>query len=184
MNYGKHCAVTLAAAAFLAAGAVTTSSATATPAAGQRGALASFEHRQIDLSRGWGEARACGVWRTRDGVACFRTVAELDRHAALVERGADRADPRARCASPLQLGQDENMKGRVLRFYDRGSWQNLGAYGFNDETSAYRTGACTAHLARDANGGGNWYPGYTGPNHTEIRLLSGWNDEITSLKID
>jgi len=57
-------------------------------------------------------------------------------------------------------------------------------YGFDNQLSSYITGACYAHLAENTNGGGFWYPGYTGPNHGEQYLSAGWNDRVSSIKID
>jgi hypothetical protein len=159
-----------------------TASATAAKAAAAKGVTATFEGKRVDLSRGWGAARACGVWQ--DAVECFRTAGELDRKAAGIARGRTAAGVLAACSTPLQLGEHNELRGRVLRFYDRGYWQNLGAYDFNDKTSSYRTGACTAHLAEHNDGRGYWYPGNTGPNHYEPSMRSGWNDRVSSIKID
>ncbi|MBL1083656.1 hypothetical protein JK359_17055 [Streptomyces actinomycinicus] len=148
----------------------------------EEGVTASFDGKRADLSKGWGAAKACGVWR--EGVRCFRTVGELDRKAAAVNTSRAKAGVRAACSTPLQLGEDNDLRGRVLKFYDRGYWQNLGGYGFNDKTSSYRTGACTAHLAEHNDGRGYWYPGNTGPSHYEPSMRSGWNDRVSSIKID
>lgn len=90
----------------------------------------------------------------------------------------------ASCSSPLRLYEHGNYGGRQLQFYDRGYWQNLADYGFDNQLSSYITGACYAHLAENTNGGGYWYPGYTGPNHGEPFLSAGWNDRVSSIKID
>ncbi|MFI8364263.1 hypothetical protein ACIGD1_29400 [Streptomyces sp. NPDC085612] len=181
MGKQKFLAVACAAAAMAGAGwAAGAPAAAAQPA--QRGVVASFDGTAIDLSRGWGAARACGVWQ--GAVACFRSVEELDRKAADEARSRLASVALAACSTPLQLGEHNDLRGRVLRFYDRGFWQNLGGYGFNDQTSSYRTGACTAHLAEHNDGQGYWYPGNTGPNHYESGMRSGWNDRVSSIKID
>ncbi|GHE63566.1 hypothetical protein [Streptomyces capitiformicae] len=176
-------AATLAAAAVLGAGSATTGQAAAAASA-PRGAVATFEGKKTDLSGGWGAAKACGVWQ--NSVNCFRTTAELDRKATQVYADRTAAGIRARCSSPLELGEHIDLRpnGRILRFYDRGSWQNLTRYNFNNKTSSYRTGACTAHLAENLGGEGNWYPGNTGPNHYERAMSSRWNDRVSSIKID
>ncbi|MEV0528612.1 hypothetical protein AB0I66_34855 [Streptomyces sp. NPDC050439] len=180
MRQKKLLAATCASAAALALGLTAGGPASATTSA--KGVTASFEGKRVDLSSGWGEAKACGVWR--DGVKCFRTVAELDRKAGDITRSRAASGALAACSSALQLGEHNDLRGRVLRFYDRGSWQNLDGYSFNDKTSSYRTGACTAHLAEHNGGRGYWYPGNTGPNHYEPSMRSGWNDRVSSIKID
>jgi hypothetical protein len=78
-------AATLATAAVLGAGLAATGQAAAAASA-PRGAIATFEGKRIDLSGGWGAAKACGVWQ--GSVSRFRTTAELDRKATQVN--ADR----------------------------------------------------------------------------------------------
>ncbi|MFF8830879.1 hypothetical protein [Streptomyces sp. NPDC015131] len=185
----KTLAVTCVTAAVVTLGGLTAAAPAAAETSGAgtatvsgRGVTATFEGGRLDLARGWGDARACGVWR--DAVTCFRTVAELDRNAAAVGRARAESGALAACSSPLQLAEHNNLRPRILRFYDRGYWQNLDRYSFNDKTSSYRTGACTAHLAEHNDGRGYWYPGNTGPNHTENAMRSGWNDRVSSIKID
>src|SRR3712207_601174 len=43
-----------------------------------------FEGKQIDLSKGWGEAKACVAWDSADASACFRSEAELDAYTAKI----------------------------------------------------------------------------------------------------
>ncbi len=181
MRQKKFLAAACASVGLLAAGLTVAGPASATPPAGN-GVIASFENKKIDLSKEWGAAKACGVWQ--NAVECFRTVSDLDDKAAAVAKSRTAPGIRARCSTPLQLGEHNSLRGRVLRFYDRGSWQNLGSYNFNDKTSSYRTGACTAHLAEHNDGRGYWYPGNTGPNHYEASMRSGWNDRVSSIKID
>ncbi|MEU0840820.1 hypothetical protein ABZ370_15270 [Streptomyces sp. NPDC005962] len=104
-------AATLAAAAVVGAGSVTTGQAAA--ASAPRGAIATFEGKKIDLSGGWDAAKACGVWQ--NSVSCFRTTAELDRKATQVYADHDAAGIRARCSSPLELGEHIDLRpnGRI-----------------------------------------------------------------------
>ena len=47
------------------------------------------------------------------------------------------------CSSPLRLFEHSYYGGRQLLFFDRGYWQNLTDYGFNDQLSSYIVGACS-----------------------------------------
>lgn len=144
--------------------------------------LASFEGKKIDLSKDWGAAKSCVVWRAQGVVSCFRSSQERDAAARVLEARATGRVAAASCSTPLDLYQDSDRKGRDLKFYDRGYWQNLSSYSFDNLTSSYWTGACSAHLAENSGGGGYWYPGNTGPNHIENVSIA-WNDRISSIFI-
>ncbi|MFF3217045.1 hypothetical protein ACFYYB_41315 [Streptomyces sp. NPDC002886] len=177
---------------FVAAGTLATSTllgaapagAAPTPAADAKARFASFEGRQLDMSGDWGAAKVCMVWRTRGVVECFRTAAQQEAKAAELRGTATTLQALAACATALDLYQFADKGGRNLKFYDRGYWQNLADYNFNNSTSSYWTGACTAHLAENNGGGGYWYPGNTGPNHIENSMRSGWDNRVSSIKID
>ncbi|MFE2477005.1 hypothetical protein [Streptomyces sp. NPDC059389] len=154
------------------------------PAADATARYASFEGRTLDLSGDWGEARVCMVWQGRGAVECFRTASEQEARAAQLRATATTRQVLAACSTPLDLYQYTGKGGRDLKFYDRGYWQNLSAYNFDNSTSSYWTGACTAHLAENPGGGGYWYPGNTGPNHIEDSMRSGWDNRVSSIKID
>jgi hypothetical protein len=147
--------------------------------------LALFEGNLIDLTQGWGEAQACMVWS--GGVECFRSAEEMSQREAEIQGGggtlapASTASMSVSCSSPLRLYEHTWYGGRELSFWDPGFWQNLGDYGFNDRTSSYKIGACYAHLAEHAWGGGWWYPGDTSPYHWEPYMISGWNDRVSSI---
>lgn len=142
--------------------------------------LATFEGRRIDLAQGWGEARACLVWRAAGTVECFRSADALSRREADLQSSAVTAAAYS-CSSPLRLYEHSWYGGRQLSFWDPGYWQNLGDYGFNDRLSSYKIGSCYAHLAEHAWGGGWWYPGNTSPWHWEPVMWSGWNDRVSSI---
>ena len=74
--------------------------------------------------------------------------------------------------------------GRHLVFYDRGYWQNLTDYGFNDQMSSYIVGACSSHLAENTNGGGYWYPGNTNAGSAVSYVGAAWNDRVSSIYIN
>ncbi|MFL5962176.1 MAG: hypothetical protein ACJ757_04710 [Gaiellaceae bacterium] len=83
----------------------------------------------------------------------------------------------------MRLFADANYGGRELDFYDRGYWQNLSTWGFDNQLSSYMVGACGVYLADFSNGGGSWYPGNTSAGHHEPGMLSGWNDRVSSIYI-
>ena len=163
----------------------------------RRAAIATFEGRSIDLSEDWREARACLVWRQGGVLECFRTPQALE---ALVDRlSPDRAGRPASaqsaetmssfassysCSSSLRLFDDNHYGGRQLWFWDRGYWQNLSDYGFEDRTSSYAVGGCYAHLAEHRWGGGWWYPGPTYPYAGEPAMWDDWQDTISSIYIE
>ena len=74
--------------------------------------------------------------------------------------------------------------GAQLWFWDRGYWQNLSDYGFEDRTSSYAVGGCYAHLAEHRWGGGWWYPGPTYPYAGEPAMWDDWQDTISSIYIE
>lgn len=156
--------------------------------AGEQGAIALFEGRTLDLSRDWGEAKSCLIW-TQAGISeCFRTDKELEAREAEAEREQqqppqEQATASAQCSGYLHLYEHVNFGGRHLAFRDRGYWQDLGRWGFNDKLSSFTTGPCGVHLSWDTGGRGGWYPGNTGAYVRHSRMISGWNDEISSIYI-
>ena len=165
----------------------------------RRPAIATFEGKKIDLAGDWGEARACLVWRQGGVMECFRSEAALDAREAQLRGGRPAPAPKQEpsgdvttayasysysyyCSSSLRLYEHNWYGGRRLSFWDRGYWQNLSTYGFDNSTSSYIVGACYAHLAEHANGGGWWYPGPTYPYAGEP--VMGWQDVISSIYIE
>src|SRR6266496_2950245 len=134
-----------------------------------------FEGKPIDLSKGWGDARACLVARVASVVECFRDQAGLaSRESQLQAQIASSPELAATsCSGPLRLFADASYGGRELDFYDRGYWQNLSTWSFDNQLSSYKVGACGVYLADYANGGGSWYPGNTSAGHDEPTMLSG-----------
>jgi len=159
--------------------------------ASQHPVQASFEGTMLDLASDWGEAHSCVIWRQGGIIQCFRTTHEHDRLVAKIEDSfakvsnlAPTPDRILACSrSCLHLYQDSNFRSRELTFCDRGYWQNLTGYGFNDELSSYKTGAHGVHLAEHTNGGGYWYPGNTGACVAAGGMSSGWNDRVSSIYI-
>ncbi|HEV2758899.1 MAG TPA: hypothetical protein VGV86_04955 [Acidimicrobiales bacterium] len=159
----------------------------------EAGAMATFEGRTIDLAGDWGAATACLVWREGGVVECFRTNEELEARRAELSPGRPAAGPDASgaavatyaysCSDPLRLYDYTWYGGRQLMFFDRGYWQNLANYGFEDRTSSYIVGPCPAHLAEHGDGGGWWYPGDTSPGAGEPAMQWGWQNVVSSIYI-
>jgi hypothetical protein len=146
--------------------------------------FALFEGKLIDLSQGWSEAQACFVDQSRGVIECFRDRADLQIRETQIETQTNApATITATCSSPLRLFADASYGGRELDFYDRGYWQNLSTWGFDNQLSSYKVGACGVYLADSANGGGSWYPGSTSAGHSEPSMVSGWNDRVSSIYI-
>ncbi len=166
------------------------------PAVERRPAIAMFEGRPIDLSQDWGEARACLVWRQGGVLECFRAPEALEaREARLSHERPQRPQSQSSgevtvaaygysCSSSLRLYEHNHYGGRQLSFWDRGYWQNLWDYGFDDRTSSYAVGACYAHLAEHAGGWGYWYPGPTYPWAGEPVMSWSWQDRVSSIYIE
>ena len=161
------------------------------PGLERRPAIATFEGRQLDMAGDWGAAKACLVWRQGGGMDCFRSEAALDAREAQLRRGrperegeltASYASDSWYCSSSLRLYEHDWYGGRRLSFWDRGYWQNLADYGFDDSTSSYIVGGCYVHLAEHPNGWGWWYPGPTYPYAGEP--VMGWQDVISSIYIE
>lgn len=155
--------------------------------------LATFEGRSINLAEDWGDAKACLIWRQGGVSECFRTTQALDaREAQLAPRRAalDASSIYGAtalygysCSSPLRLYENNWYSGRRLSFWDRGFWQNLADYGFDDRLSSYIVGGCYVYLAEYADGGGWWYPGPTYPYAGDPAMYWDWQDTISSIYI-
>lgn len=147
------------------------------------GVLAQFEGETIDLSHGWGEARACMI--TTAQATCYRTEAEMDR--ASQQSRANRAarntpaTATASCSSTLRLYHGTSFTGAVLGLSTRGSLIQLASSGFDNVTSSYRVGACSASLYDGLQSG--LYPGATGAGSQASVMLSGWDNTISSVVI-
>lgn len=144
------------------------------------GVIALFDGRWIELSEGWGEARAC----TSDGVTtiCYRSEAEMDQALdtpALLYSVALFAS----CSSSLRLYRSTSYGGAVLQLTTRYTFINLSGYGFDNDTSSYRVGACAAYFYDGANGSGTVYPGPTGANASAASMLAGWDNRVSSVYI-
>ena len=175
-----HCRrlIAVATAAVLMVAVVTGSALASSSSANEsRPGLALFEGKLIDLSNGWGEANACVVFDVDRLAECFRDADSL--HARETTIGADSI--LASCSTPLRLFPNAGYGGGELDIYPRGTWLNLSAWGFDNQLSSYQGGACGAHLAENANGGGSWYPGNTSAGAQASSMVSGWDNRVSSV---
>jgi hypothetical protein len=137
--------------------------------------VATFEGATFNMADGWGAATACHV--TDSATTCYRSEAAMDR--ALNENApSSRA---ANCSSSLRLYDGTNKTGAVISLSTRQSVISLSAYGFDNRTSSYRVGACSASLYNGL--GTSKYSGNTSAGASANSMASGWNNVISSVAI-
>lgn len=79
------------------------------------------------------------------------------------------------------IWEHANYAGRMLQFQDRGYWQDLTAYNFNDQASSWRNRINQdAKLSQHIQGGGTQV--CMQPNSSNSQL-TGFNDEASSIKL-
>ncbi|MDX2342893.1 MAG: hypothetical protein QNL12_03790 [Acidimicrobiia bacterium] len=166
-----------------------------TPAAEPTPAL--FEGDLIDMSSDWDGAGACMVWpEAVDTPECFRTEAEMDKRIAELERQLPQAEADIRqtlgsatmgvtyCSSSVRLYDGTSYTGAVLYLRGRQVWYNLVDSGFNQKTSSFKIGACSAYFADLAGGTGDWYPtSQTQAYDVATSMASGWDNDVSSVWI-
>lgn len=142
--------------------------------------IATFEGGKIDLRSGWGDAKAC----TSDGAttACFRSEAELD------EAWPGRASSpgfviSSVCSASLKLYSATSYGGTLLQLSARLTYINLSVYGFDNTTSSYKIGPCSATFYDGSNGGAPSYPGNTTANFQSLSMSVGWDNRVSSIYI-
>jgi hypothetical protein len=159
----------------------------------RRPAVADFEGHRLDMAGDWGAARACLVWRQGGVVECFRSAAAMEQRSRQLSSGrgvqaqtgtAALSASSFSCSSSLSLYDYGGYGGRQVSFWDRGYWQNLGDYGFDNSASSYIVGGCYSHLAEYRDGAGWWYPGDTSPYHGEPYMSASWNNRVSSIYIE
>jgi hypothetical protein len=161
----------------LAAVSLTTLLIGGSASAAAKKTLADFEGRTIDLSQSWEGARACNV--TSAGTTCYRS--EQQMNDAIASTQNSRALPLASCSPALRLYDGTSFTGTVLNVSTTGSLVVLSSVGFDNLTSSYKVGACTADLYSSI--GTGLYPGNTAANAQASSMLSGWNNTISSVVI-
>lgn len=158
-----------------ALGAASTTHATDAPQTSKTGVIATFEGTTFDMARGWGDASACHV--TDTGAACYRTESAMERAIGEIPP-AERA---ANCSTSLRLYDGTSYTGAVISLSTRQSVLSLSTFGFDNRTSSYRVGACSASLYNGI--GTSKYGGNTLANASATSMASGWNDVISSVVI-
>lgn len=152
----------------------------AAPAAnGSGGVTATFEGGAIDLAEDWGDARACSISAT--GAVCYRSEAEMDTELAASKAalGGGEVAPLSSCSTSLRLYDGTSYTGQVVSISTRATLISLSSLGFDNKTSSYKVGACSATLY--SGGGSGIYPGNTAANAQAPSMTSGWNNTISSV---
>jgi hypothetical protein len=154
-----------------------------------------FEDVELDLGESWGDASAC--IELGDRTECFRSEQELlAAHPAYSVTGGHvrsaratsaptdgEITPMATCSTSLRLYRSTGFTGGTLVLTTRAVVLNLSTYGFDNDTSSYRVGACASTFWAGASGSGSVYPGPTGANASASSMLSGWNNVVSSVYI-
>jgi hypothetical protein len=79
------------------------------------------------------------------------------------------------------IWEHSNYEGRMLQFQDRGYWQDLSAYNFNDKASSWRNRINQdARLSEHSGGGGALL--CMQPNSSSSSM-GGWNDIASSIRL-
>lgn len=168
--------------------------------------LATFEGKVIDLSKGWGRAKVCSVWKPNN-IRCYASsVEELTAElrganpnltqsqalqAARAQEAAVTQASKPNCTSPwVCLYEFEKWEGRRLRFQgDLGKWQDLRTYGFEKKTSSWsNTRSKGFALCKNAVSGltpcpSNLYIRFPGRAKSSV-MPSGWNNAAQSVGLD
>ena len=191
----------LAVATTVFAVAASAASAANPESAGSASTVAVFEGRPLDLAAGWQDAQACLVWpEMLDVVECFSS--EMQLKARIVELGGTlprqqttatipatpgtggSARSGSACSSFVRLYDGAFYTGTSLWLSTRSTWLNLSTFGFDQRTSSFKIGACSAYFADYTNGGGAWYPtGNTQAYDVAAWMASGWDNDVSSVFI-
>jgi len=144
------------------------------------GVIAAFEGTWINLAEGWGEATAC----TSDGLntQCYRTEQAMDATMSVHVLSMPIV-PLSSCASSLRLYRSSSYGGAVLQLTTRSVYINLSSYGFDNDTSSYKVGACNSYFYDGASGGTPLYTGTTTANSSATSMLTGWDNRVSSVYI-
>ena len=153
-------------------------------------AEAVFEQGELDLGESWGDATAC--IELGDHTECFLTEKELfQAYPEYGQAGKESQGAAARggftvaatCSSSLRLYRLTGFSGGTLVLTTRAVVHNLSTYGFDNDTSSYRVGACASTFWAGASASGSVYPGPTGAFASASAMLSGWNNVVSSVYI-
>ena len=139
--------------------------------------IAIFEGHQLRLAESWGEATAC--ISDQDEARCYRTGGELRKAEGLDELSLGIL---AACGTNLVLFSGTAYSGSQLYLSARGQFIGLSAYGFDNITSSYQVGACSARFY-EGGGGSTQYPGSTSAGTWSSTMVSGWDNRISTVYI-
>lgn len=136
---------------------------------------AQFEGRTINLQDSWEDAEACHIAQDL-AITCYKTEKEMDDALGLAHRaGGDypsQANGFATCGSSLKLYKNKYYGTPVAYLTVRGAWTNMSWFGFDNQVSSYRIGACYSVFRSGSGGSGSTYPG---PTHAyAMRGTMGW----------
>ncbi len=180
--------------ALFAAAAATTSTATVAAAPAHDAtvgdpASAIYGSETLDLADDWGTASAC--IELGAVTECYDTEADLlAAHAEA--RGAARSIGITRgaaalssviCSSSLRMYDGNTYGGGILYLNTRGVTHNLSSFGFDNVTSSYKVGACSASFFSSPDLGGSVYPGSTAAFAQSPTMAAGWNNVVSSVYI-
>lgn len=146
--------------------------------AGGDSVIATFDGQSIRLSDGWGEAGACHS--DDDGTRCYRTEREMNEVEGLDQSQSELL--LAACSTSLRLYRGTSFGGGVLSLTQRFTGIALGPYGFDNDTSSYKVGACSSTFY-DGGVGSAAYPGATGAGAQSSSMVAGWNNRISTVYI-
>jgi hypothetical protein len=155
--------------------ALVTPAEASVPAARGAGQIATFEGQTFDMSRGWGQAVACNV--TDGSAVCYRSETEMNKAIAAIP--VSRASS---CTSSLRLYDGTGRTGAVVNLSTRMTTLTLSTFGFDNRTSSYRIGGCSAILYSGIGSGS--YGGNTAANASASSMLSGWDNTVSSVYIN
>lgn len=161
--------------------------------------IASFRGTLIPMDEVWVVAEACLVWPEKlPRPECFdseqdmgRRIRELERETGVSDGLAMQRSQQAgavasasQCSDWLRLYDGASYSGQTLYVRIRLQWLNLSSYGFNQKTSSYKIGPCSAYFADWSNGGGDWYPtSLTQAFDQAASMVSGWDNDVSSIYI-
>lgn len=188
-------AITAPASARLTVQAVDNASAVA-----DLGVDATFGSQRLNLADSWGDARACV--EIAGEVSCYRSEAAMDAAHPELGKLASHHVPtesatavtastagvgfvaRANCATQLRLYSSTSFGGNLLTLTSRSVVHNLSVYGFDNIASSYKVGACSSTFWSGANASGSTYPGSTGANASASTMGGGWDNTLSSVRIN
>lgn len=116
------------------------------------------------------------AWLDLAGTRCYRSIDELRSREPV-----DGIAPLATCSTSLVLYRSTGYSGQALYLSTRGTYISLAAYGFDNDTSSYKIGACAARFY-DGGIGSTQYPGNTSAG-ASASSMGTWNDRVSTVYI-